>query len=105
MAGRVPEFQITLKVEFDGDVNVGQIADIVKIKPTLCQSYRDAGYTRIGHKKLPAAWWYAYPSPREYKPGWKLNERIEEFFDLFSSDGLASLSDFVRRNGNVKHYV
>ena len=30
MAGRVPEFQITLKVEFDGDVNVGQIADIVK---------------------------------------------------------------------------
>lgn len=99
MAGRVPEFQITLKVEFDGDVNVGQIADIVKIKPTLCQSYRDAGYTRIGHKKLPAAWWYAYPSPREYKPGWKLNERIEEFFDLFSPDGLASLFDFVRRNG------
>ena len=99
MAGRVPEFQITLKVEFDGDVNVGQIADIVKIKSTLCQSYRDAGYTRIGHKKLPAAWWYAYPSPREYKPGWKLNERIEEFFDLFSPDGLASLSDFVRRNG------
>ena len=98
MAGRVPEFQITLKVEFDGDVNVGQIADIVKIKPTLCQSYNEAGYTRIAHKKLPAAWWYAYPSPREYNPGWKLNEKIEEFVNLFSPNRLTLFSDFVKRN-------
>lgn len=98
MIERIPEFQLVLKVEFDGDINVEYISDILKMKPTLCQTYHEAGYTKINHEKLPAAWWYSYPSPCEFQPGWKLNEQIEEFFQRFSSDSLTLLSDFVKQN-------
>ena len=98
MIKQIPEFQLVLKIEFDGEINVEYISDILKMKPTLCQTYHEAGYTKISHEKLPAAWWYSYPSPFEFQPGWKLNEQIEEFFQRFPSDGLILLSDFVKQN-------
>lgn len=96
------EFQIFLKVEFDHDVDVTLLTDMLGVEPSHCISYYDAGFTRIDRQKLPAAWWYAYPSNREYLPSWSLQNVLEEFFAKFDDGRLERMKQYVRDgNGSV----
>ena len=102
MNNQSPEFQIFLKVEFDHDVDVTLLTDMLGVEPSHCISYHDAGFTRIDRQKLPAAWWYAYPSNREYLPSWSLQNVMEEFFAKFDDGRLERMKQYVRDgNGSV----
>jgi len=93
-----PEFQCNLRIFFDNDFNVNEITQKLRITPHIAKRFSESGYTRKANIKQPGSWWYFFPSQKDYKPSWSVQDILREFFRPFSKEKVNELSKIIQAN-------